>query len=254
MYTFLLVKLVPRLLFSCKQVTDHCVQIDNKNAMQLIGGYDLVLDCSDNPATRYLINDSCVLAAKTLVSASALRWEGQLTVYNDRQGGPCYRCLYPTPPNPKFVTNCSDGGVLGVGKSIRFHPLVTPNTFFFSFIFVFFLVPGLMGTLQAMEAIKILLGIRPCYTQRLLIFDGESGLFRVVKLRPRQANCAVCGDDRSITDLSTLDYTLFCGRGPTDKVTGAKTLTFMSPRQSAPSFRPSEASFLMAGHFELSVP
>ena len=131
-------KLVPRLLFSCKQVTDHCVQIDNKNAMQLIGGYDLVLDCSDNPATRYLINDSCVLAAKTLVSASALRWEGQLTVYNDRQGGPCYRCLYPTPPNPKFVTNCSDGGVLGVGKSIRFHPLVTPNMFFFFLLFLFF--------------------------------------------------------------------------------------------------------------------
>jgi adenylyltransferase and sulfurtransferase len=209
-------------------VTDYCVQIDNQNAMQLIGGYDLVLDCSDNPATRYLINDSCVLADKTLVSASALRWEGQLTVYNDRQGGPCYRCLYPTPPNPKFVTNCSDGGVLGVGKSIRFDPRVTPNIFFL--LLFCFLVPGLMGTLQAMEAIKILLGLRPSYTQRLLIFDGESGLFRVVKLRSRQTNCAVCGDDRTITDLSSFDYTLFCGRGPTDKVTGAKTLTFMPSR------------------------
>ena len=92
----------------------HNVQLTNSNALELISGYDVVLDCSDNPATRYLINDTCVLTKKPLVSGSALRLEGQLTVYN-HQDGPCYRCLYPTPPDAKFVTNCSDGGVLGPG-------------------------------------------------------------------------------------------------------------------------------------------
>ena len=92
----------------------HDTQLDKSNAPELIGDYDVVLDCSDNPATRYLINDTCVLTKKSLVSGSALRLEGQLTVYN-HEGGPCYRCLFPTPPDAKFVTNCSDGGVLGPG-------------------------------------------------------------------------------------------------------------------------------------------
>lgn len=111
-----------RRLNSMVRVTVHDVQLDRTNALSILssGGYDVVLDCSDNPATRYLINDACVLAGVPLVSGSALRWEGQLTVYNYR-GGPCYRCLYPTPPDPKYVTNCSDGGVIGAGTIFIFH-------------------------------------------------------------------------------------------------------------------------------------
>ena len=105
-----------RSLNSLVRVSIHDVQLDRSNAMDIVSGYDVVLDCSDNPATRYLINDACVLSERPLISGSALRWEGQLTVYNYRDG-PCYRCLYPTPPNPKFVTNCSDGGVIGAGDS-----------------------------------------------------------------------------------------------------------------------------------------
>lgn len=179
-------------LNSTVKVTAHCVQINNGNAAELVAGYDLVLDCSDNPATRYLVNDACVLAGKTLVSASALRWEGQLTVYHQGPDGPCYRCLYPKPPNPNFVTNCSDGGVLGV-------------------------VAGLMGTLQAMEAIKLVLGRGSSFSQRMLVFDGECGAFRVVKLRPKQPDCAVCSAAASIVDLTDVDYTVFCGRAPNDK-------------------------------------
>lgn len=113
-----------RSLNSLVRVTIHDVQLDGSNAMEIVSGYDVVLDCSDNPATRYLINDACVLSGRPLISGSALRWEGQLTVYNYR-GGPCYRCLYPTPPNPKFVTNCSDGGVIGAGTTIATPPSVS---------------------------------------------------------------------------------------------------------------------------------
>lgn len=102
-------------LNSLVRVSIHDVQLEPANALSLVSAYDVVLDCSDNPATRYLINDACVLSGRPLISGSALRWEGQLTVYNYADG-PCYRCLYPTPPNPQFVTNCSDGGVIGAGK------------------------------------------------------------------------------------------------------------------------------------------
>lgn len=101
-------------LNSSVKVSIHDVMLDSSNALDIVSGYDAVLDCSDNPATRYLINDACVLSGRPLISGSALRWEGQLTVYNYGDG-PCYRCLYPTPPNPQFVTNCSDGGVIGAG-------------------------------------------------------------------------------------------------------------------------------------------
>lgn len=101
-------------LNSSVRMTIHDVQLDRSNALSIISGYDVILDCSDNPATRYLINDASVLAGRPLVSGSALRWEGQLTIYNYK-GGPCYRCLYPSPPDPKYVTNCSDGGVIGAG-------------------------------------------------------------------------------------------------------------------------------------------
>ncbi|KAM7403872.1 hypothetical protein PAMA_004343 [Pampus argenteus] len=151
--------------------------------------YDIVADCSDNVPTRYLVNDACVLSGKPLVSASALRMEGQLTVYN-YCGGPCYRCLYPVPPPPEAVTNCSDGGVLGV-------------------------VPGIMGCFQALEVLKIASGQGSSCGQQLLMFDAQDAKFRSIKLRPKQANCAVCGENPSVTQL--VDYETFCGSAATDK-------------------------------------
>lgn len=119
-------------LNSTVECIPYHLQLSPENALQLIQQYDIVADCSDNVPTRYLVNDACVLSGKPLVSASALRMEGQLTVYN-YCGGPCYRCLYPVPPPPETVTNCSDGGVLGV-------------------------VPGIMGCFQALEVLKIASG------------------------------------------------------------------------------------------------
>ncbi|KAK6304293.1 hypothetical protein J4Q44_G00248790 [Coregonus suidteri] len=151
--------------------------------------YNIVADCSDNVPTRYLVNDACVLSGKPLVSASALRMEGQLTVYNYR-GGPCYRCLYPKPPPPETVTNCSDGGVLGV-------------------------VPGIMGCFQALEVLKIASGQGSSCGQQLLMFDAQDVKFRSIRLRPKQASCAVCGENPTVTHL--VDYEKFCGSAATDK-------------------------------------
>lgn len=157
--------------------------------MTIVDGYNVVLDATDNVASRYLLNDLCVLTGKPLVSGSALRFEGQLTVYN-WAGGPCYRCLFPKPPPPEMVTNCSDGGVLGA-------------------------VPGVIGVLQALEAIKIVSGAGTTLSQRLLMFDGLDGTFRNVKLRPSQTSCAVCGEKPSIDKL--IDYEQFCGARASDK-------------------------------------
>lgn len=176
------------------------LQLSPENALQLIQQYDIVADCSDNVPTRYLVNDACVLSGKPLVSASALRMEGQLTVYNYR-GGPCYRCLYPVPPPPETVTNCSDGGVLGV-------------------------IPGIMGCFQALEVLKIASGQISSCDQTLLLLDGQSSRLRSIRLRSRQSSCSVCGDQPSITQL--LDYQRFCGSAPTDK---CRKLLLLPPDQ-----------------------
>lgn len=133
--------------------------LDSSNAQPIINQYDIVIDATDNVATRYLLNDACVLGNKPLVSGSALRLDGQLTIYNYR-GGPCYRCLFPTPPPAETVTNCSDGGVLGVGTlplcSDEMSHKMFERTEYSSVLFAtFVLVPGIIGCLQALEAIKI---------------------------------------------------------------------------------------------------
>ncbi|KAJ3235486.1 Molybdenum cofactor synthesis protein 3 [Chytriomyces hyalinus] len=179
---------IHRLTSFCECIA-HTVVLDSTNAIEIISKYDVIVDATDNVATRYLLNDACVLLDKVLVSGSALRLEGQLTVYHYK-GGPCYRCLFPTPPPPETVTNCSDGGVLGA-------------------------VTGIIGCFQALEAIKLLAGMEPAYAQKLLLLDAFSGAIRVVKLRPKNANCAVCGDNPSITQL--IDYVQFCGASATDK-------------------------------------
>ncbi|XP_067120551.1 adenylyltransferase and sulfurtransferase MOCS3 [Centruroides vittatus] len=164
------------------------VLLDSENIKDIIIDYDIVIDATDNVATRYLLNDACVIYGKPLVSGSALRLEGQLTVYN-YDGGPCYRCLFPVPPPPETVTNCSDGGVLGV-------------------------VPGVIGSLQALETIKLILGLET-YSRKLLLFDALSG-FKTVRLRPRNPHCGVCGECPSVSEL--IDYHQFCNSGPCDKV------------------------------------
>uniref|UniRef100_A0A8W7PPE1 THIF-type NAD/FAD binding fold domain-containing protein n=1 Tax=Anopheles coluzzii TaxID=1518534 RepID=A0A8W7PPE1_ANOCL len=147
------------------EIETHHAQLTSENALALLEPYDVVVDATDNVATRYLLNDACVLLRKPLVSGSALQLEGQLTVYNYR-GGPCYRCLFPTPPPPESVTNCGDGGVLGA-------------------------ITGVIGALQALETIKIILSNEGVLAGRLLLFDGQQSAFRNLKLRPKKPTCAL---------------------------------------------------------------
>ncbi|CAO3566813.1 unnamed protein product [Mortierella alpina] len=179
-----------RLLNPHCEVIVHNLVLESSNAQPIIDAYDIVIDATDNVATRYLLNDACVLGRKPLVSGSALRLDGQLTVYN-YNGGPCYRCLFPTPPPSETVTNCSDGGVLGV-------------------------VPGTIGCLQALEAIKIATGMSANDPPTMTLFSANtSTMFRTIKLRKRKSECIVCGDAPTITKL--IDYVRFCGSSATDK-------------------------------------
>ncbi|KKK26510.1 hypothetical protein ARAM_001004 [Aspergillus rambellii] len=179
----------------------HRTHLLPPEAPEIFQKYDLILDCTDNPATRYLISDTAVLLGKTLVSASALRTEGQLMVLNnpprpagDKTGGPCYRCVFPRPPPANSVTSCADGGILG--------PVV-----------------GTMGVLQALEAIKVLTateGPNATTPPSLLIFSAYSSpQFRTIKLRSRRPDCAVCSAEASVTldsvQSGSMDYVFFCG-------------------------------------------
>ncbi|KAE8396034.1 hypothetical protein BDV23DRAFT_65960 [Aspergillus alliaceus] len=184
----------------------HRAHLAPQDAADIFKGYDLILDCTDNPATRYLISDTAVLLGKPLVSASALRTEGQLMVLNnpprpvgDKTGGPCYRCVFPRPPPANSILSCADGGILG--------PVV-----------------GTMGVLQALEAIKIMTGAdEDIKTPSLHIFSAYSSpLFRTIKLRSRRPNCAVCSTEASVT-LETVksgstDYAFFCGSVSPEKL------------------------------------
>jgi molybdopterin-synthase adenylyltransferase len=158
------------------RVEAHATRLEAANALGLISGYDIVCDGSDNFATRFLVADACVLAKRTLVSAAVLRFEGQLSVFKPHQGGPCYRCLYPEPPPPGSVPTCSEAGVLGA-------------------------VTGVMGTLQATEVLKEILGIGDTLSGRLLVWDALATRFRTITLRPDPA-CALCGSTPTIRDLS----------------------------------------------------
>ncbi|SAM01166.1 hypothetical protein [Absidia glauca] len=173
---------------SC-HVVPYLFSMDSSNAMDVIKDYDLVVDATDNVATRYLLNDACVLLGKPLVSGSALRYDGQLTVYNYQQG-PCYRCLHPVPPPPETVGRCSDNGVLGV-------------------------VPGVIGILQALEAMKVISGLHPGEPSFLIFSALSNPMFRTMKLRSKKKECAICGDNPTITKL--IDYVEFCGAGADDK-------------------------------------
>ncbi|MCL4706306.1 molybdopterin-synthase adenylyltransferase MoeB [bacterium] len=163
-------------------VETHETRFSADNALAIAKDYDLVIDGTDNFPTRYLVNDVCVLLKKPNVYGSIFRFEGQASVFWAEQG-PCYRCLYPEPPPPGLVPSCAEGGVLGV-------------------------LPGIIGTIQANEAIKLILGAGEPLIGRLLLFDALAMHFREMKLR-KDPNCPICGPHATITAL--IDYEQFCG-------------------------------------------
>lgn len=165
------------------EVSTYETQVTSENALDLMRPYDVIVDGTDNFPTRYLTNDASVMLGKPNVYGSIFRFEGQATVFSPRDGGPCYRCLYPEPPPPGLVPSCAEGGVLGV-------------------------LPGVIGTIQATEAIKLLTGIGSPLIGRLMLYDALGMSFRELKLR-RNPQCPVCGEHPTVTEL--IDYEAFCG-------------------------------------------
>jgi molybdopterin/thiamine biosynthesis adenylyltransferase/rhodanese-related sulfurtransferase len=164
------------------EIVSYETRLTSDNALELFRDYDIIVDGTDNFPTRFLVNDACVLLGKPNVYGSIFRFEGQATVFG-YPGGPCYRCLYPEPPPPGLVPSCAEGGVLGV-------------------------LPGIVGSIQAMETIKLILGTGEPLVGRLLLFDALAMRFRELKLK-KNPDCPLCGDHRTITKL--IDYEEFCG-------------------------------------------
>jgi molybdopterin/thiamine biosynthesis adenylyltransferase/rhodanese-related sulfurtransferase len=165
------------------QVDLHDMMFRSENAMQLVQDYDIVIDGTDNFPTRYLSNDVCVLTKKPNIYGSIFRFDGQCTVFAPHLGGPCYRCMFPEPPPPGMVPSCAEGGVLGV-------------------------LPGMIGVMQAIETIKLIIGIGDSLIGRLVSFDALKLRFKEFKIR-KDPNCPICGDHPTIHEL--IDYDQFCG-------------------------------------------
>ena len=163
-------------------VTLYKERLSSENINRIFKDYDIIVDGCDNFPTRYLVNDACILTGKTNVHGSIFRFDGQVTVFKPKDG-PCYRCLYPEPPPAGLVPSCQEAGVLGV-------------------------LPGIIGTLQAVEVIKLILGIGKPLIGKLLLYNALDAEFRQVRLR-RDINCPVCGDNPTIKEL--IDYEAFCG-------------------------------------------
>ncbi len=167
------------------RIETGALRLTSENALEIVGGYDVVIDGSDNFPTRYLVNDACVFTGRPNVYGSVYRWEGQLAVFAT-EGGPCYRCLFREPPPPGLIPNCAEAGVFGA-------------------------LPGVIGAAQAMEAIKLILGVGSPLAGRLQIFDALEYRWREVEVR-RDPGCPVCGDRPTQTEL--IDYEVFCGVEP----------------------------------------
>ena len=165
-------------------VIAHEEPLTSANAMDVIGGYDIIINGADNFPARYLVNDAAYLSGKPLVDGSILIFDGQATVFIPGEG--CYRCLFPSPPPPGMVPNCAEAGVLGA-------------------------LTGLVGSIQATEALKYFLGIGESLSSRLLLIDALSMSFREVRLK-RNPACPLCGDNPTVTEL--IDYEIFCGIAP----------------------------------------
>ncbi|MEM9493639.1 MAG: ThiF family adenylyltransferase, partial [Myxococcota bacterium] len=168
------------------KVIKHKTRLDSDNVLEILAGYDVIIDGADNFQTRYLLNDAALKLGKPIIHASIFRFEGQITVFPG-EGQPCYRCLYPEPPPPEEAPSCQEAGVLGV-------------------------LPGIMGVLQATEAVKLIVGIGEPLIGRLLVYDALRTKFRELRLRgdPR---CRTCGEgiDRALIEL--IDYAQFCSGG-----------------------------------------
>jgi adenylyltransferase/sulfurtransferase len=160
----------------------HSTPLTSENALDILKNYDVIIDGTDNFPTRYLVNDACVILGKPNIYGSIFRFEGQLSVFYAKEG-PCYRCLFPEPPPPGLVPSCAEGGVLGI-------------------------LPGTIGTLQATEAIKFILGIGKPMIGRMMLYDALNMTFDQIKLR-KNPTCPVCGEHPTITEL--IDYEEFCG-------------------------------------------
>jgi len=177
------------------EIETHAAALTRENALGILAAYDVVVDGTDNFETRYLTNDACYFLRKPNVYGSIYRFDGQASVFW-RDRGPCYRCLYPEPPPPGLVPSCAEGGVLGI-------------------------LPGVVGTIQATEAIKILLGVGEPLVGRLLLYDALAMTFEQVTLR-RDPACPLCGDAPTLTELS--DYAALCGTGRGEE-TGPEEIT-----------------------------
>jgi sulfur-carrier protein adenylyltransferase/sulfurtransferase len=177
-------------------VVVHNERLDTSNVMEIFADYDLIVDGTDNFATRYMVNDACVLLGKPYVWGSIFRFDGQASVFW-AEHGPCYRCLYPEPPPPGMVPSCAEGGVLGV-------------------------LCASIGSIQATEAVKLLLGIGEPLVGRLMVYDGLEMNYRTVKVR-KDPDCAVCGEHPTVTEL--IDYDDFCGAISSEAAEAAKDAT-----------------------------
>ena len=165
------------------KINKHAFRLTSENVLETIANYDVIVDGADNFQTRYLLNDSALKLAKPVIHSSIFRFEGQLTVF-PADGGPCYRCLYPEPPPPEEAPSCAEAGVLGV-------------------------LPGVMGVLQATEAIKVILGLGQTLAGRLLVYDALKVKFRELKLR-RDPSCPTCGEGIDRSKIELIDYLQFC--------------------------------------------
>ncbi|MBO8141842.1 MAG: molybdopterin-synthase adenylyltransferase MoeB [Firmicutes bacterium] len=177
------------------KVVPYRFRLDAGNVMDLIREYDVIVDGVDNFATRYLLNDACVMAGKPLVDAGILRWDGLVMTIRPGEG-PCYRCVFPEPPPPGAIPSCQEAGIIGA-------------------------IAGIMGTIQALETVKLILGVGETLTGRLLVVDALEGRFRQVTAR-RDPGCPVCGENPTITQL--VEYDLACdirGNGAGDRTAAA---------------------------------
>src|SRR5580698_4104555 len=184
------------------QIDTFETRLTSENALELFKPYDIIVDGTDNFPTRYLVNDACVILGKPNVYGSIFRFEGQATIFA-YPGGPCYRCLYPEPPPPGLVPSCAEGGVLGV-------------------------LPGIVGTIQAAETLKLILGKGDSLVGRLLLFDALAMKFRELKLR-RNPECPVCGDRPTVTKL--IDYVQFCGIRGEEAPSTVTNIPEITPRE-----------------------
>jgi adenylyltransferase/sulfurtransferase len=184
------------------EIVTHETHLSSDNALEIMRDYDIIVDGTDNFPTRYLVNDACVLLGKPNVYGSIFRFEGQASIFG-APGGPCYRCVYPEPPPPGLVPSCAEGGVLGV-------------------------LPGIIGSIQAMETIKLIIGKGTPLVGRLLLFDALGMKFRELKLR-KSADCPICGEHPTINKL--IDYVQFCGIRGEEAPAPMSTVPEITPKE-----------------------